>query len=68
MRDSILIDELRIDCIVGIYPAEREREQPVLVTLDAKTDTQRSGLSCQIEDTIDYDRLAAEIDDDGAGR
>jgi hypothetical protein len=33
-RDRILINELRVDCIVGVFEHERLRPQPLLIDLE----------------------------------
>lgn len=60
-RDRIFIEALRLDCIVGVRPDEREREQPVRVDLELGLDLSRAGRSGRISETCDYDRVADEV-------
>jgi FolB domain-containing protein len=60
-RDRIEIEALQFDCIVGVHPDEREREQPVLADVRLDLDLMTAGKSGRIADTIDYDRVAREL-------
>jgi dihydroneopterin aldolase len=60
-RDTIELEGLRVDCVLGVYPDERDREQPVRVDLRMGLDLVPAGRSASIGDTIDYDRAATEI-------
>lgn len=59
--DEIEIRGLRADCIVGVYPTERMKAQPLLVDLRLAFDTRRAGMGGGLETTIDYARLAGEV-------
>jgi FolB domain-containing protein len=60
-RDRIFIEELRVDCIVGIYPHEREQTQPLLVELELGLDTSEAAYTGRIAATCDYARVADEV-------
>ena len=60
-RDRIRIDGLRLACIVGLRPDEREQEQPVDLDVELGLDLSRAGRSGRIHETCDYDRVADEI-------
>ena len=55
-----MIRELRIQCIVGVLPAERDTPQEVLVSLDVGTDVARAARSGELDHTIDYAALAEQ--------
>ena len=55
-----MIRELRIQCIVGVLPAERVTPQEVLVSLDVGTDVVRAARSGELDHTIDYAALAEQ--------
>ena len=59
--DRILIDSLEVECIFGIRPAERVRQQPVRVHLELELDSERAGKSGRIAHTVDYSRVAREV-------
>ena len=60
-RDVIEIRGLALDCVVGIRPEEREREQPVRLDLSLGLDLSSAGRSGRIAETCDYDRVADEV-------
>ena len=60
-RDTIELEGLGLDCVLGVYPDEREREQPVRVDLRLGLDLGPAGRSASIGETVDYDRAANEI-------
>jgi dihydroneopterin aldolase len=60
-RDRIFIEELRVDCIVGIYPHERTQAQPLLVELELGLDTAEAAYTGRIAATCDYARVAEEV-------
>jgi dihydroneopterin aldolase len=53
--------DLRIDCIVGIYPHERAAEQPVVLDIDMDYDFAPAASSEAIEDAVDYDHVVASV-------
>jgi FolB domain-containing protein len=60
-RDKILINELRVDCIVGVLAHERLRPQPLLIDLELGLDIAEAAYTGQLAATIDYGRVAREI-------
>ncbi len=59
--DVISITGLRVDCVVGVYPHERDRPQPLDVDVRMRLDTRRAGASEQIGHTIHYGEVANQI-------
>ena len=59
--DSVRLREFRAECIVGIYPSEREKEQWVELDLSLHLDTRPAGRSGSLDASIDYARLCGEI-------
>jgi dihydroneopterin aldolase len=59
--DLIKIRGLEIDCIVGVRPLEREREQRVHIDLALGMDLSPAGRTGRIALTCDYDRIAEEV-------
>ena len=52
--DIIHIRHLRLRCIAGILPHERQRKRTVVVTLRLKCDLRKAGRTDSIADTVDY--------------
>jgi dihydroneopterin aldolase len=59
--DLIRIRGLELDCIVGIRPFEREREQRVHLDVTLGMDLSRAGRTGRIALTCDYSEVADEI-------
>jgi dihydroneopterin aldolase len=59
--DVIRIDNLVVDCIVGVYPAERLAPQPLRLDVALHLDTRRAATGAGLGGTIDYARLAGEL-------
>ncbi len=55
------LHHLRIDCIVGIYPHEREQTQPVFLDIELDYDFARAAASDAIPDAVDYDHVVASV-------
>ena len=62
MRDKIRIRGLRVDCVIGVLPEERTREQPVILDVELTLDVSSAAYTGRIDRTVDYDRAAQEID------
>lgn len=59
--DSIHIRELRLRCVVGVYPEERKEKQDVVINITLHTDLRRAGQSDDLNDTIDYKAIKKEV-------
>ncbi len=59
--DKIIIKELTIDCIIGIFDHERIKKQPVVFTITIFTDLQVAAKSEKLEDSVDYFTLREKI-------
>ncbi|HJL99961.1 MAG: dihydroneopterin aldolase [Acidimicrobiales bacterium] len=56
--DCIQLRGLRVVCIVGVLPEERERPQPIELDIDIYTDLSAAGKSDDLADTVDYGAVA----------
>ncbi len=61
MADKILIRDLKVQCIVGINPHEREEQQEICINISMDCDCSKACLSDQIEDTVNYKSLKDEL-------
>ncbi len=59
--DFIAITSLRVDCVVGVYPHERARPQPLDLDVRLRLDTRRAGASERLAHTIHYAEVANEL-------
>ena len=59
--DKIEVHNLDVDCIIGVYPEERESKQKLIVQLALELDTRAAGRGGGLQATIDYAQLAGEV-------
>jgi dihydroneopterin aldolase len=60
-RDVISIAGLETECVVGVYPRERGKPQPLRVDLELVVDTEDAAKSGRLSRTVDYDATARQI-------
>lgn len=61
MIGTIGISDLKVNCIIGIYPFERNIEQDLYIDLTITHDFKNAHKSENVNDTIDYANLAESI-------
>lgn len=61
--DKILIRGLSIDAIVGIYPYEREHEQPLLLDLTLEQPLKECAQSGDLSKSINYADVCLKVTD-----
>jgi len=59
--DTVRIERLELDCIIGINPWERLTKQHITVDIEIDTDLSAAGKSDAIEDTINYRTIAKTV-------
>jgi FolB domain-containing protein len=59
--DRILIQDLQVQCIIGMNEDERLRKQEVVINLALSTDLAPAALSDRMEDTVDYREIKKRI-------
>ena len=59
--DKIYIDDLRVDCIIGVNPEERINKQEVIISAVICIDLRKAGISDNLIDTVDYFCLCNHI-------
>jgi dihydroneopterin aldolase len=52
---------LRIECIVGVYPHEREHPQPVMIDVELDYDVADAAHADDVGHAVDYDRVAEGV-------
>ena len=60
-EEEIHLENLRVECIIGIHPHEREHEQPLFITLRFPSDFSRAAASESVADTVDYGEVARAV-------
>lgn len=59
--DTIFIQGLAVDALVGVHAHERTVRQPLLVDVELGVDTAAAAHSDQLSDTIGYDAVVAAV-------
>ena len=67
MKGYIGINCHKIDCIIGVYSAERQNIQTIYVDVTVESDFSKCSKSDNVEDTVNYEQLA-ELCTELAGR
>jgi FolB domain-containing protein len=60
-RDRITLSGLHVECIVGVYPNERDILQPIRLDADLFYDSERAAKSERVRDTVNYHAIAGQI-------
>jgi dihydroneopterin aldolase len=63
VSDRIELRGLRLAALVGVLPEEATRTQPIEVDLDVVADLSVAGASDLLDDTVDYGRLCALVEE-----
>jgi dihydroneopterin aldolase len=61
MTDKIFLNQLRTECIVGIWEWERQVKQAVVIDLEMACDVRKAAQTDCIDDTIDYKRVSKRL-------
>ena len=59
--DVLRIEELMVDCVVGVYPHERNASQPLRVDVEMRLQTETSAVKESLRSTIDYAATASQL-------
>lgn len=58
--DVMRLEGNRVSCVVGVYPAERERVQPLVVHIALAFDMRPAADGAGLDHSVDYARLSGE--------
>ncbi len=61
--DTVFIEELKVDTIVGLYPWERKVPQTLLISIDMAFDNRVVAASGELKDAINYAEVVARVTD-----
>lgn len=61
MLGQIRISDLRVVCVIGVHPHERQRPQPLRLDLELTRDFAQAAASDDVRHTTDYSEVAAAI-------
>jgi len=65
--DRILIEGLRVSCVIGVNESERTAKQEVVLDIALHADVRAAGRSDDIADTVDYGAVARSVAEHVAG-
>lgn len=60
-RDVIAIEGLVVDCVVGVYPHERDTPQPLRLDLYLEVDTRTAAERERLRDSVDYAAITTQL-------
>src|SRR5215470_8976774 len=58
---TLFIKNLKVNCIIGVNPDEREREQEIRMQLFLWTDIAKASRSDNVADALDYSSIYKEV-------
>ena len=59
--DKVLINNLQVETIIGIFDWEREVKQVVMIDLEMEFDNKKAAKSDDIKDALDYKKVGKKI-------
>lgn len=59
--DTVFIEDLRIETVIGIYDWERKIRQTIAIDLEMAFDNRKPAGSDKIEDTLDYKAVSKRL-------
>ncbi len=63
MQDKIILENLEVECIIGIFDWERKVKQKLEISLELDCDLSKASKSDSIVDTVDYKTISKSIVD-----
>ncbi|MDG6967306.1 MAG: dihydroneopterin aldolase [Nitrososphaerota archaeon] len=66
--DRIFIENLHVDCLVGVTEEERRRPQGVVVDVSIFRDLRRAAQTGKVGDTVDYREARRAVSECASGR
>ena len=58
---TIVIEQLKVDCIIGVYDFERENKQPLSIDIELNYDSSKACQSDYLKYAIDYFQITEDI-------
>ena len=59
--DKIILTDLRIDAVIGIWDWEKRNPQTISIDLEMQTDTKKASQLDSIEDALDYKAVSKRV-------
>ncbi len=61
--DTIYINDLKVNCIIGVFENERIKKQPVIINIALSVDTQKAASSDDLNDTVSYHDIYLSVNE-----
>ncbi len=61
--DKIFIQGLALHALIGVYDFERVEKQRIILDLELETDLTKAAVSDNVNDTLDYGKLALRLEE-----
>lgn len=61
MSDTIIINNLHVETIIGLYPWERKVRQTLLIDLALSTDIRKAAANDDLHHTINYEAVCQRV-------
>ena len=61
MSDAILLEGVRLNTLIGVYPEERVRRREVIADIEIAADLRPAGISDDLEQAVDYGAITADL-------
>lgn len=65
--DTVFIEALTVECVIGVYDWERTIKQTVVLDLEMSSDNRRAANTDAIDDALDYKAVAIRVSEFVAG-
>lgn len=61
LMDTIFIQQLQVEAIIGVYPAEKIHKQPLSIDIEMQYDTCQAIASDNLKYALDYHQICQDI-------
>ena len=61
MSDAIIIEGMRLNTVIGVYPEERQNRREVIADVEIAADLRPAGASDDLALSLDYAAVAADL-------
>ncbi len=59
--DILILKECRFECLIGIFPNERKKKQPIILDIELGIDIKKAAATDSIKNTLDYRNVHALV-------
>ena len=60
--DTVFIEQLPVEAIIGAYEEERQQKQTLLISIDMASDITKAATSDELQHALDYHAVAKRIE------